>query len=334
MENQHPIPKNVSGFQFKLIGEMTIKQFAYLAGNALLAYIFYVLPMPGVIKFPFVMIFLASGLVLAFIPYEGRPLERWIINFFTAVFRPNQYIFKLERQNVQTTIPPTVVQKTPLSPTTSIPPVAMPSVQATAPQPAVPEKPEKPERPAVQIPETPVLKVAAQQAKDLNEKPQVQVGETQKQNIQQQIQELIFKKIELEKQLGKVKSIQVRAMPARPAAVAKPTAPSGPRTTLPTVGNLISGSIRDSSGNILPDILAEVKDNNNNLVRAFKTNKLGQFSAATILENGTYAIDFEDPAGKYKFDSISLTLDGSVVSPLEITNVEPREQLRRQLFTK
>ncbi|EKD47460.1 MAG: hypothetical protein ACD_66C00049G0001, partial [uncultured bacterium] len=26
---QHPVPQNVTGFQFKLIGDITLKQFAY-----------------------------------------------------------------------------------------------------------------------------------------------------------------------------------------------------------------------------------------------------------------------------------------------------------------
>ena len=38
----HPIPQNVTSFQFKLVGEMTLKQFLYLATGMVIAYIFFV----------------------------------------------------------------------------------------------------------------------------------------------------------------------------------------------------------------------------------------------------------------------------------------------------
>ena len=44
MDN-HPIPQDVTGFQFRLIGDMTIKQFAYLAGGMILAWIFLASPL-------------------------------------------------------------------------------------------------------------------------------------------------------------------------------------------------------------------------------------------------------------------------------------------------
>ena len=30
---QHPVPQHIASYEFKLIGDMTIKQFAYLAGG-------------------------------------------------------------------------------------------------------------------------------------------------------------------------------------------------------------------------------------------------------------------------------------------------------------
>ena len=49
---QHPVPRNVTGFQFKLVGDMTLKQFGYLAGGVVMGYIaFRAVPGPAVIKF-------------------------------------------------------------------------------------------------------------------------------------------------------------------------------------------------------------------------------------------------------------------------------------------
>src|SRR3989338_4380812 len=38
----HPVPQDVNSFQFRLIGDMTIKQFTYLASGLGIAYMLYV----------------------------------------------------------------------------------------------------------------------------------------------------------------------------------------------------------------------------------------------------------------------------------------------------
>ncbi|MCL4386846.1 PrgI family protein [Patescibacteria group bacterium] len=93
MEN-HPIPQDITGFQFKLIGNMTIKQFAYLAGGVVIGWVTFALPITGIIKFPFTFLFGLSGIALAFLPYEGRPLDVMIGNFFKALFNPTQFVYQ------------------------------------------------------------------------------------------------------------------------------------------------------------------------------------------------------------------------------------------------
>src|SRR5581483_925320 len=119
---QHPIPQNITGFEFKLIGDMTIKQFAYLAGGAVLAYLFFASPLHVILKailIPFTVL-LAIG--LAFIPIEGRPLDRWISNFIRALFSPSQYLFHKEAtipdylKHISST--PQVLPKKAIAPTT------------------------------------------------------------------------------------------------------------------------------------------------------------------------------------------------------------------------
>ncbi len=114
-----------------------------------------------------------------------------------------------------------------------------------------------------------------------------------------------------------------------PAAMAKnmglPSIPDSP--------NLITGIVRDPRGNILPNILVEVKDKEGNPVRAFKTNQLGQFASATPLLNGTYTINFEDLTGQHKFDVIEIVAKGTVLLPIGIVSHDAREELRKALFT-
>lgn len=93
MEN-HPIPQDITGFQFKLIGDMTIKQFAYLATGVIVAWLFFSLPIYFLIRFPLAAVVFLSGMGLAFVPVGGRPLDAMIIHFFKAMFAPNQYVFQ------------------------------------------------------------------------------------------------------------------------------------------------------------------------------------------------------------------------------------------------
>ena len=93
MDN-HPIPQDITGFEFKLIGNMTLKQFAYVAGGALAGLAFYALPILFFIKIPFVLICVGMGVIFAFVPFEGRPLDVMIKNFIKAVFNPTQYAYQ------------------------------------------------------------------------------------------------------------------------------------------------------------------------------------------------------------------------------------------------
>lgn len=93
MEN-HPIPQDITGFQFKLIGDMTLKQFAYVAGGVITAWFIYILPLYAIIRIPLSLLSLAFGASLAFLPVSGRPFDVMIEKFFIAVFSPTQYIYQ------------------------------------------------------------------------------------------------------------------------------------------------------------------------------------------------------------------------------------------------
>lgn len=103
--------------------------------------------------------------------------------------------------------------------------------------------------------------------------------------------------------------------------------------TAPDVPNVIVGIIKDARGNVLSSVLVEITDKEGNPIRAFKTNPLGQFASATPLTNGEYTITFEDPKGQHSFDRIDLTVNSTILPPLEIISHDAREALRQELFT-
>ena len=90
---QHPVPQNVTTFQFRLIGDMTIKQFGYLCAGAILAFIAYKLPLPLIVTWPLAGVLAFLGVGFAFIPVEERPMDVWVFSFFRSIYSPTQYIW-------------------------------------------------------------------------------------------------------------------------------------------------------------------------------------------------------------------------------------------------
>ncbi len=131
---QHPIPQDVAGYKFRLIGEMTVKQFIWLAGGIILGLITYSTPLPFFFKYPLtgILVFLGAG--IAFIPVEGRPMDKWLIAFIKSVYSPTQLTWQ-KGVSLQTPTQSTMAAAKP-------PPAPNPPVQATAP--VAPPKPVPP----------------------------------------------------------------------------------------------------------------------------------------------------------------------------------------------
>jgi len=400
MEN-HPIPQDITGFQFKLIGNMTVKQFAYLAGGVILAWVCYILPITGFIKLPFAFVFAIIGVAFAFLPVEGRPLDVMITHFIKALLSPTQFIYQKSGRPIFITLPALATQPSmsqvqsdsglsgknlksfldslPKRPKNKLDEKEMvffqslgnlASPQVAQPTPAFvkphvmddtsvqPEPVDLP--PAENDPHAEEL-VLEREAKALQEQlskakqqEQQQAGTTNQEEahkkvleLEQVLQETVGQKQELEKQLlslrktleaqqkqvyrpsvataAKEETKNVRSIPkGMGKAVGLPNASEFP--------NIVSGIVKDPRGNSLSNILVEIKDSENNPVRAFKTNALGQFASATPLTNGTYTIEFEDPKTENKFDIIQFSASGEVILPIEVISVDTREELRRSLF--
>lgn len=92
--NQHPVPQNVSSYQFRLVGDMTLKQFGLLASGAIVGFIIYQLPIHPLLRWPLIFISAFSGFALAFIPIEDRPLDRWLAAFIHSIYSPTWYFWK------------------------------------------------------------------------------------------------------------------------------------------------------------------------------------------------------------------------------------------------
>jgi len=354
MEN-HPIPQDVTGFQFKLIGNMTIKQFAYLASGAVLAWLFFASPITVIIKLPLAFLFGFSGFCLAFLPVDGRPMDSMLLYFFKALFSPNQYIF--QRAQTHNVILASDKGARPGSePTDSgvaqlprmteeVTPVLQPTPQ---PEPQPKPEPEPVPEPIKEIVALPPVARNDKEEDKANAEYQTvlsQLAQTQQENLR------LAQELEALKQTLAQTQQQTQAPSPQPSplegegtasvvgevgdAMVKKVAPSAaqqPGVPMPTDPNVLVGIVKDPRGNVLPNILVEVKDKDGNPVRAFKTNALGQFASATSLVSGVYTLEFDDPEGKQKFDALELTLQGEIIGPIVAISVDQREELRRSLF--
>ena len=166
--------------------------------------------------------------------------------------------------------------------------------------------------------------------------------------LQRQVQELHFQRQQLEQQLLHLQNQLAthQQTPQKPVAAPQPSQPTqanvhavpqanAPKTGLPHVpdtANVIAGIVKDPRGNVLTNILVEVKDKQGNPVRAFKTNALGQFASATPLAAGEYTVELEDPKKNNTFDIIQLHATNQILLPIEIISHDAREELRKQLF--
>jgi hypothetical protein len=85
---------------------MTIKQFAFLAGGAIIAYLAYKLPLPFFITWPLAIFSALLGFGLAFVPVEERPMDVWILSFLKNTYNPTLFIW--QQHISETKKPPTI----------------------------------------------------------------------------------------------------------------------------------------------------------------------------------------------------------------------------------
>lgn len=407
MEN-HPIPQDITGFQFKLIGNMTVRQFIYLAIGVVIAFFFFFLvPIPLLLKLIIAIISASTGAAFAFLPIDGRPLDVMVGNFLKALFTPTQYIYQKTGGDLsqQASEPspshPSLAQPTQFQSISTALPIQQPAPSASQPTPAI-QFPTLP-NPAISTApiNTPIPEQKTDQKTLALENMLAQI-QSQKESLEKELLSLrssiptapaetetapvsalsaptpvaseplfsasplpqpepLLKAAASSQTIPPIQTItptsvqtptqappppppppapQAQVVPQPQAAPAAP--PATPATVMgdpavklpiPEAPNLITGIIRDPRGNPLQNIMVEVKDQDGNPVRAFKTNGLGRFASATSLANGKYVLVFEDAKGVNKFDGVQIEAIGNPIIPLEIVSVDPREELRRSLFT-
>ena len=87
-----------------------------------------------------------------------------------------------------------------------------------------------------------------------------------------------------------------------------------PPVKLGPTDNIINGTVKNSNGGLSDNTVVLIKDTKGNVIRALKTNKLGQFRLQTPLANGSYLV--EAIKGGENFDIIRIEAVGSQLNPV------------------
>ncbi len=336
----HPIPQNVTSFQFKLVGDMTLKQFLYLAAGVGIAYFLFVAFSQN---YPFVWILIIISVILglsfAFIPIESRPLDHWLSAFLKAVYSPTKrtwkknsktfkedplfasrlvmYLSGAQPQQMSTVYRlPTTAEVRSLKTEDLTPLPTQEQLQKTV---DLARQAQKLQMRIIQTERT------LSQIKEHAQKPSpIPVDYGQEVNkILADLQSLVSQASAIRQQIQSVQKPETKSEPPvqpRPMEKVKVVIPVKPRQTqvaLTTFPNVINGIIKDTQNNYLEAVVAVIYDKEGLPVRALKTNKLGQFTGSTPLPTDTYTLELEKD--NYSFDVLQIELTGQVLPPLLIT---------------
>ncbi len=291
MENRHPLPQNVSGYEFRLVGNMTLKQFGELSLGIILAFVCWSLPIISFFKYLLVGFFALLGFGLAFMPINERPLDKWIINFLRSVYSPTQYLWQ------KAAVTPDFLEKQALPLSQPEPKKETPAVDREKLEEYLQSLPQPALQPQEEQLETELASEPIDLSLDEVPPPPVVVAPT------------------------------VPEPPVQTKAPAKTTADIN-LPPKPAIPNVLVGMVLDDQGKILADTMLEIRDEKGFPVRAFKANKLGQFGIATPLKNGLYELEIEKNG--YQFDLIKFQAEGEVIDPFKIQARETSKTLDKK----
>jgi hypothetical protein len=336
MEAEHPIPQEVSTYQFKLVGDMTIQQFMQVAAGAIVSLVIYSTNMAGYVKWPLIIISFLIGVAFAFFPIEDRPLSKWLVLFVKAIYSPTVYVWNKN-----------AVKHVFFAPETDIPLIkgAVPLPQGTNQTAKLADnKPLESNTPSDEL-----GKLEAKEQEFLNkvnkeftspkDQPIIKTSPTSvtANNI---INSNVAKDVSVPgSQATKINNMQTA--PSKPQsgdifssqsnvggqvspsatqnlqnAQAATFSPEAAPPSPPTRPNVVVGQTLDTSGKIIDGAILEIKDSVGRSVRALRTNRLGHFMIVTPLSDGKFQITTEKEG--YKFEPVTITLENRVVPPIVI----------------
>jgi hypothetical protein len=298
---QHPIPQQISSYEFKLVGDMTLKQFLKAGGGIILAILINSTGLMVLAKWPLMLLFGGGGLLLAFMPFEDRPLEVWLFSFIKSIYSPTIYTYqrkinnnwldldlsKNTKQNEEDIVIKGKIKSNLMGSKIkdSINTIGI--------------KVENEEK------KTEEIKVVEKIEKEVLKEKTVEKNEIKTENID-----------EVKKEDWRDQKVGLNLKTEKLEATGKVLFGSIPMPDIPEIPNVVVGMATDDGGKIVDSVIVEIQDENGNPSRVLKTNSLGQFKTTTPLASGRYLIIAEKDG--YNFDRVNIDLKGQIVQPIRI----------------
>lgn len=305
---QHAIPQQISSYEFKLVGEMTLKQFLKAAAGIVIALLINSTKLIILVKWPLMLIFGATGILLAFVPFEDRPLEVWIKAFIKSIYSPTIYTYK--KNSVDNWLDLDLSKN-------------ISTATATAKVPSGNELENSFKKPGMKLQDY----LQMNSLTNKNETDQLaDKNIDNSQVVEMKIEPKIEAKIETDKKetvITEPKTDNWRDNNAnldlkseKLKATGEAVFGSIPMPDIPEIPNVIVGMATSSEGKIIDGVIVEIQDEHGNPSRVLKTNSLGQFKTSTPLIDGKYLLIAEKDG--YIFDRVNLELSNQIIQPIKI----------------
>jgi hypothetical protein len=293
--DQHPIPRQITTFEFKLVGFMTLKQFGYVILGGIFGYGSFLIVQIPVLNFIVGIAVFCVGAAFAFFPINERPLDVFIKNLFIRLVSPTQYVF-MKHGEQSALFDDLYFEDNPhikLSHVESKARLAkyMSQNNNMVNQASIAGSVQRPKR----------LSWVIKFADESTSKNSVNTSPPSSINSQ-------IGKIPLEKE-GVVKTNK--------ALTQKPS------DQIPHKDAFVSGAVMNQKKIPLPGVLIYLKDVvTDKTLRILKTNPHGIFASFHPLDTGTYRAVVVDPSNNYAFDPVLVDLSGNGGNGLEFKSKE------------
>lgn len=281
--DQHPVPRQITTFEFKLVGFMTLRQFLYLLVFVPLGYIVYkTIPIP-IINVLLGLITAGAGFVFAFVPFNDRPIDLMLKNLIKRLASPTQYFYHKDN-------PSLYFLKDLFYASDPHQTIAHVDSQAKL--------------------STYLSKTAKQQ-------------EAQDDSATTEKKRSIIQLLSHPDELLHMPKQQEESKEDHPLAGGDEQQPGplpsgNPDLKMP----FVTGVVTNNKKTPLPGVLIYIKDQNETPLRLLKTNPHGVFATYNKLPPGDYTFEIKDPKGTFFFDTTKLHLEQNQQKPLEFTSKE------------
>ena len=309
MMEQHAIPQQISSYEFKLVGDMTLKQFLKAAAGIIIAILINSTNLMIIFKWPLMFIFGGLGLALAFLPLEDRPLEVWITSFIKSIYSPTIFIYKKNNDNSSWLGSPYLEEN------------EEGNVKAVENKNLFVSVKKQVTEGTMTIDKKGVfgglVNKTTKGETNIVGKETKNLTTNEKVGTKLEKEGLLESKSEIAEEVGSQKqTIDLNLKKDKLEATGKAVFGTIPMPNRPDVANLIVGMATNQDGKIVDGVIIEIQDEHGSPTRVIKTNSLGQFKISTPLASGRYLIIAEKDG--YTFDRVNVDLTGQIINPIKI----------------